>query len=152
VDGPPQFARVVHDGIGALGRPEHGPDGLFELGPVADLVGRPVAGLQRAPGGELRAHVDGLDALGHVDRALGQVPALVWGQLTGSSGHPVVAVAVNGVIGGGGPTFLDRSSPNRFAVLVPDRLFRQGQNRLELFTVDGHGSTARLHPVGLAAT
>ena len=152
VDGPSQFARVVHDGIGALGRPEHGPDGLFELGPVADLVGKPVAGMQRVAGGELRAHVDGLDAFGRVDRRLGQVPALVWGQLAGAAGHPVVAVAVNGVIGGGGPTFFDRSSPNRFAVLVPDRLFRQGQNRLELFTVDGHGSAARLHPVGLSGT
>jgi hypothetical protein len=151
VDGPPQFTRVVHDGIGALGRPEHGPDGLFELGPVADLVGMAVADLPRAPDSGLRAHVDGVDAFGHVDRARGQVPALVWGELAGSSGRPVVAVAVNGVIGGGGPTFLDRSSPNRFAVLVPDRLFRQGQNRLELFTVDGHGGTARLHPVGLAA-
>jgi hypothetical protein len=151
VDGPSQFARVVHGGIGALGRPEHGPAGLFELGPVADLVGRPVAGLRQAAGGGLRAHVDGLDAFGRVDR-LGQLPALVSGQLAGSSGHPVVAVAVNGVIGGGGPTFLDRSSPNRFAVLVPDRLFRPGQNRLELFTVDGHGGAAVLHPVGTSAT
>lgn len=153
VDGPSQFSRVVHNGIGVLGRPEHGPDGLFEVGPVADLVGRPVAAMARAPGGQERAHLDGLDAFGHVDRQRGKVPALVWGQLSGAAGgHPVVAIAVNGVLGGGGPTFLDRSSPNRFAMLVPDRLFHQGQNRVELFVVDGHGATARLHPVALSGT
>jgi hypothetical protein len=152
VDGPPQFSRVVHGGIGVLGRPEHGAAGLFELGPVADLVSKPVAGLQRAPAGGLHAQVDGLDLFGHVDRQHGKVPALVWGQLAGASGNPVVAVAVNGMIGGGGPTFVDRSTPDRFAVLVPDRLFRQGQNRVELFTVDGHGPTARLHPVSLTGT
>ena len=64
----------------------------------------------------------------------------------------MVAVAVNGMIGGGGPTFADRSSPNRFAVMVPDRLFHQGQNRVELFVVDGLGPSARLHPVTLSGT
>jgi len=153
VDGPSQFARVVHDGIGALGRPEHGPAGLFEVGPVADLVGKPVTGMRRLAGGDLRAQVDGLDAFGNVDPRKGKVPALVWGQLAGGDGgHPVIAVAVNGMIGGGGPTFADRSSPNRFAVLVPDRLFHQGQNRVELFVVDGHGPTARLYPVTLSGT
>ncbi len=152
VEGPAQFARVVHNGIGALGRPEHGADGLFELGPVADLVGTQVAGMQRVAAGAVHAQVDGLDLFGHVDRQQGKVPALVWGQLAGSLGHPVVAVAVNGVIGGGGPTFVDRAAPNRFAVLVPDRLFRQGQNRVELFTVDGHGSSARLHPISISGT
>ena len=49
----------------------------------------------------------------------------------------MVAIAVNGVIGGVSETFAaGRSWPTRFSTIVSDSLLRPGGNRLQLFLVD----------------
>jgi hypothetical protein len=62
----------------------------------------------------------------------------------------VVAVAVNGVIGGVSETFASgRSPPTRFSAMISDSLLRPGGNRLQLFLVDPAGGEQRLRPLTL---
>lgn len=62
----------------------------------------------------------------------------------------MVAIAVNGVIGGVSDTFASgRSPPTRFSAMVADNLLRPGGNRLQLFLVDAGAAQQRLRPLTL---
>jgi hypothetical protein len=152
VDGPPNLTRALRGPTDTVARAREGPAGLFKVGPFADLVGKPVDPRWVVDGGGA-AKVHDLAAFAHVEPGRGKVPALVWGELTsrGGAGTPAgVVVALNGTVAGGGPTFPERDT-TRFAAVVPDRLFVQGANRLELFLAEGATVTAgiRLHRVAL---
>jgi hypothetical protein len=121
--------------------------------PDADLVGSRVDDLAVTGSGGT-ARVLGLRDYDHVDPASGWVPAQVSGQLInpapGGQPRPVVAIAVNGVIGGVSDTFASgRSPPTRFSAMVADNLLRPGGNRLQLFLVDAGAAQQRLRPLTL---
>ena len=85
---------------------------------------------------------------------MNSVPAQVSGQLIsrapGGPARPVLAIAVNGVIGGVSETFASgRSPPTRFSAMVSDTLLRPGGNRLQLFLVDADAGQPRLRPLTL---
>jgi hypothetical protein len=87
-----------------------------------------------------------------VDLTKGTVPAQVAGALRaqGGTAAPLKLVfAVNGTIGAVGETFHEGDDPMKFAAMVPDSLFKQGANRLQLFVLDGGDASALLHPVSL---
>jgi hypothetical protein len=153
LEGPAHHA-IALDGVSdRLLRPQGGYLGWFETGRHADLVGRRVQALPAASGAGT-ARVVGLGDYRHVDLAGGPVPALVAGQLGGTAPglapRPVVVAAVNGVIGGVADTYASGGSrPTRFAVMVPDSLMRQGDNRLELFVLGASEGRPRLHPLRL---
>jgi hypothetical protein len=73
---------------------------------------------------------------------------MVVGEIDGASSvpDPAIAVAVNGTIGGVSEVFR-RGDARSFAAMVPDFLFRQDGNRVELFEVDPSGGTPRLRPI-----
>ena len=151
VDAPTYWARALRGMTDRVARPRDGLDGLFEVGPDADLVWRRV-GRFRVAGGGAAAEVDHLTDFRKVDPAGGSVPALVSGRLTaGGAPSATVAVAVNGVIGSVGRAFHQGSTPMEFAGVVPDRLFRPGGNTLQLFLVERKGADVTLHPVALTA-
>jgi arylsulfatase A-like enzyme len=152
-EGPANQAVVLRGVTDRVLRPQDGYLGWFRFGPHADLVGRRVGDLTVAGDGGT-ARVIGLDDYRHVDPASGRVPAHVGGQLTrtapGTPARPSVAVAVNGVIGGVSGTFASGDSPPTwFAAMVPDTLFRPGDNELQLFLLDGAGGQQRLRPLAL---
>jgi hypothetical protein len=60
---------------------------------------------------------------------------------------PAIAVAVNGTIGGVSEIFRSSDDVRHFAAMVPDFLFRQEGNRVELFEVDPSGGAPRLRPI-----
>jgi hypothetical protein len=153
VDGRAGQAVVLRGATDRLLRPQDGYLGWFAFGPHADLVGRRVDDLAVTGGGGT-ARVLGLGDYAHVDPASGWVPAQVSGQLIspapGRPTRPVVAIAVNGVIGGVSETFTaGRSSPTRFSTMVPDTLLRPGGNRLQLFLVDTDAGQPRIRPLTL---
>jgi hypothetical protein len=82
------------------------------------------------------------------------VPAQVGGQLkevaSGIPARPPVVVALNGVIGGVSETFASGDAqPTWFSAMVPDTLFRPGDNQLQLFLLSTTGGQQRLHPLTL---
>jgi hypothetical protein len=91
-----------------------------------------------------------------IDPASGEVPALVSGKLTSPlpPAGSTVLVAVNGSIGGESKLFPDRPGEpaGKFAVIVPDFLFKAGDGRrqLQVFVVDRSGGSPRLQPVALS--
>ncbi|MCZ7536515.1 MAG: hypothetical protein M5T61_11825 [Acidimicrobiia bacterium] len=60
----------------------------------------------------------------------------------------MIAVAVNGVIGGWGPTFASTvEHVSNFWTLIPDSLLRDGRNELELYEISGPVGDVTLSPV-----
>jgi Sulfatase len=152
VDGPANRALVLRGITDRFARPEHGPAGLFQVGPFADLVGRAPEAVGLAAGGGLAARLHNPENLR--DRSpSGTVPALISGALTGPAppGPVPLAVAVNGTIGAVGLTFAQDDDPQTFAVMVPDALLRPSGNRVRLYQVERTPAGPRLHPVELVA-
>jgi hypothetical protein len=118
--------------------------------PLPGVVGKPVGQFQVRDGGPV-AKVKLLDAFSKVDPNSGRLPAFVWGTLPGQVGTGgLVAVAVNGRIGALAPTARESADKTWFAGLVDDEnLYKPGANKLELFLVDGGGTT--LTRLGLQA-
>ena len=111
-------------------------------------LGRPPGREQRG-GARLEPHEN--EHLKAVDPTTGTVPTLVTGALTGPLPAALVpvAVAVNDTIGAVGLTFTQDATPQSFAMVVPDRLFRPGANRVQLYRVEQTRAGTRLHPIEL---
>jgi hypothetical protein len=95
-------------------------DGIYRFGPRPDLIGKRVG-----PGGRTVS----------VDFGSGFVPAHVAGTIPGGrpGGGRTVAVAVNGRVVATGVTFtLAGADEEQYSVIVPERAFREGRNRVEL--------------------
>jgi hypothetical protein len=146
VDGPPNLAAALEGGRlppHPEVRPQLGAEpgrGLTRLGPRADLVGRPLGGLQVSDGGPT-ASLDGLAAFRDVRPDRGQVPAYVQGTVpAGVAPGTLLALAVNGRI-----QTVARVAPEgsagtlRFAGMLPGSAFTAGANRLEVLAVEGAG-------------
>jgi Sulfatase len=106
-------------------------DGMYAFGPRPDLLGRAVA-----PGGRRVS----------VDPATGFIPAHVAGTIPDGprGGGRTVAVAVNGRVTATGVTFtLEGADEEQYSLIVPERAFRKGSNRIRVLLVSGD----RLKPV-----
>ena len=120
------FPRVLRGTAAELG-PITDVASLFRVGPHADLIGREAPS---APA-EGTAVVDDLDRYAAVDRASGVVPSLLTGRLSREA--DAIAVGLNGHIVAVSGTF--RDGDLRFAALIPDDVFRDGENQLQLYVV-----------------
>jgi hypothetical protein len=125
----------------AVGDPD--PLRLYRVGPRGALVGRPLTDFTVAGRSGARLSVDDAAAFANIDLRTGTVPALVTGALDRKG--TVVAV-VNGVVAGTSPTFRDGDEPQRFALMVPTRLMRQGPNELAFYVLDPDADRT-LHPL-----
>jgi hypothetical protein len=99
--------------------------GIYRFGPRPDLVGELVPARGR--------HV-------RVDSASGFIPSHAAGTIPDGprGGGRTVAVAVNGRIVATGLTFtLEGASEEQYSVIVPERAFREGANRVQLLLVEG---------------
>jgi sulfatase-like protein len=116
---------------------------LYRLGPAQHLIGRRVAALPSAPGGE-RGLVDRAGAYRRVDPATGVVPAFVTGRL-----HPrepdrlPLAVAIDGRIRAT-TTSWRQAGQTRFSAIVPPSSLPAGAHAVAVFAV---GPGDRLRPV-----
>jgi hypothetical protein len=116
----------------------------------AELVYRDPATVGPIGGAAANAKLDDWKRYRRIDPGSGQVPALVSGKLTSPlpPAGSTVLVAVNGRIAGESKLFPDRpgDSAGRFAVIVPDFLFRAGDGRrqLQVYVVDRSGGSPRL--------
>ena len=135
---PARWRPVVRRGYAAeIARP--GRRGLFAVGPHADLVGKPVAGLTLGAPSPVTAdlHEESVP-LGDVDPATGTLPAAVFGDLDRPVGaEPGWLVAsVNGTIAGVVGA-MPADGRWRFAGVLDDATFRPGRNDVALYEVRG---------------
>jgi Sulfatase len=154
VDAPRNLALALRGVTDRVARPQEGQDGLFKVGPFAELVGRRPEAVGLAGDSGLVARLNDPEKLQDVDPGGGTVPALVSGALTRgpSGGRPVsLAVAVNGRIGAVGVTFTQADTPHTFATVVPASLFQPGGNRVRLYQVTRTADGVRLRPVEVPA-
>jgi Sulfatase len=148
LDGPSNLALALRGVTDRLLRPQDGPIGLYRVGRHGMLVGRSTAAVGPAGRSSLQATITPPTDLRTIDPSSGQVPAMVTGRLDGATAvrDPAIAVAVNGTIGGVSEVYRTGDAPS-FAAMVPDFLFREGRNRIELFEVDPAGRRPRLRPL-----
>jgi Sulfatase len=155
-DGPPNFSIVLQGETDSLVRASEGVKGLYRFGTFADLVYRDPASVGPIGGAAASAEMDDWKRYRKIDPGSGEVPALVSGRLTSTlpPAGSTVLVAVNGRIGGESKLFPDRpgDAAGKFAVIVPDFLFKAGDGRrqLQVYVVDRSGGSPRLRPVALS--
>ncbi|HEX2088861.1 MAG TPA: sulfatase-like hydrolase/transferase [Actinomycetota bacterium] len=115
---------------------------LYEIGPARGFIGRPVGSLLVGPraSGVAELHVP---VPNRVDPARGPLPGLIVGTLESPERADSVVIALNGTVAGRSPLFREGQGPTRFMSLLPERAFRIGSNRVEMFLMrDGV-----LHPL-----
>jgi hypothetical protein len=155
-DGPSNFSIVLQGETDSLVRASEGVKGLYRFGAFADLVYREPASVGPIGGAPASAEVDDWRRYWRLDPRSGELPALVSGKLTSPlpPAGSTVLVAVNGRIGGESKLFADRpgDASGKFAVIVPDFLFKAGDGRrqLQVYVVDRSGGGPRLQPVALS--
>lgn len=116
------------------------PDGLFRIGPYQDLFGVAVSDLsvQSSSGAEMT--LDHPDRFTDVDLDDSFVPALIEGSIesvpAGEEESTYLALSVNGTVYGFARTY-EADGDVRFTAMVPEHAIVEGDNRIELFIVDG---------------
>jgi hypothetical protein len=143
----PEFKRRIRASLerkihlfGSNGRPP----GLFRIGPHPELIGRPVAGLPRAP---VRADINEPDTYASVHLRSDFLPAHLTGTIHRRGGPRVLdlAAALNGRIVAVGQSFrLGGNKDENFSILLPEGAFREGANRVQLLSVTDEGGALRL--------
>jgi hypothetical protein len=126
--------RYQHAVFGFGGR---GP-GLFGIGPATALKGRRTTRLRLARRRGPRARLIGARELRNVRLRTRFRPSLVAGYISGGrrGARRTIAVAVNGRIAATGRSFYLRGDRREtFALLVPERAFVEGRNRLQVLAV-----------------
>ncbi|MEJ7561317.1 MAG: sulfatase-like hydrolase/transferase [Ilumatobacteraceae bacterium] len=141
--------QVVFDIAAAKAEQFGGDDwiGLAAVGEHRDLVGRDVAALDVGDPSELSASLDQESLLADLPTSDGTMPFVLAGTVRGDEPSSELVVAVNGriagVVGGYRPAV---SGQWEFTGYVAD-LYREGANEVDLYEVNGSGSTATLHEV-----
>jgi hypothetical protein len=113
---------------------EGGWSGVYRGGPHAELVGRPLTGLDVETADGLRLDLDGRALLEDYDPRWPVSPAYVTGRVEGAASELDLAVAVNGRIATTTRTY-EASGEVRFAAFVPEETLRSGRNDVEILTV-----------------
>ena len=145
VDASEGWSRLTERTIDAF-LPSSGPLRSWRVGPRPDLVGRPIDQLEVVAASTARAVLD-TDGFDDVDPRSQPLPALVTGHLDDADGGEVLAFSLNGTVAAVAPTFTWGGQDDAFAVLLPEELFRPGENRLEVHSV---GPDDRLAPVAIS--
>jgi hypothetical protein len=155
-DGPEGYRDVLASGP----RVAPGDDELrlFRHGDFGDLVGQRVDELEVGDPVEQDVVLRETDDFRDVDPDAEQVPAYVSGEVRGED-ELVVAVALNGVVGGWGRTtpdgidfeeperLADAASRQQFSVVLPPSLLRAGDNELSAYLVEGPPEDVTLVPL-----
>ena len=122
---------------------------MYRIGPNRGLLGTSTADYQVTRASDATARLDGETLYANVRPASGFVPARVVGEVEGTRpphGSPL-AIAVNGRIAATTRTFT-LGGRSRFAALVPETVFREGANGVDVFLVEPAAGGLRLRRLG----
>ena len=149
VDGPTGFQRLLdEEPAGEGGRDELR---FYRFGGWGPLVGRDVDELEVAGGARHSGRLDRASAYHDVDRTTGEVPAYVSGVVR-TSGRDVdtVVVAVNGTVAGWSHLHAGTPGAPDWYTMVPEWFLVEGDNRIELYSVEGTPDDPVLSPISLS--
>ena len=126
-----QREEVVERNLRLLGTGREGTDRLYRIGPRPELIGKPAS----AAGERLAVELSYAREYERIDPASGYIPTHVVGRVE-DGGEPGrdIAVAVNGKIVAVGNTFtlVVGDEGELISVMVPESVFREGRNRVEV--------------------
>jgi hypothetical protein len=159
-DGPAGYRDVL--GSGPRVAPGDDELRLYRHGDFGGLVGRRVDELEVDDPVERELVLREADEFRDVDPDAEQVPAYLSGEVRGDD-EVVVAVALNGVVGGWARTTPDgidfdepeqppdAASRQQFNLVLPSQLLRAGENDLQAYLVEGPPEDVTLVPLGSGA-
>jgi Sulfatase len=126
---------IIDRNLRLFGTGREGPDRIYRIGPHQELIGRPAS----AAGEKLPVDLSYATDYENVEPESGYIPTHVVGRVEGREepGRDI-AVAVNGTIAAVGNTFTLAvgDEGELVSVMVPESAFRQGANRVEVFSAD----------------
>lgn len=126
----------------ALFAPEPGVEGLFKIGPYAELVGQNVEHLAIGDEPSVQVVLDSPGRYEDLERDAAIIPALITGHVPSSDDidEPIhLAIAVNGTVHAVTRTYVDRGDV-KFTALLPEIAFQEGTNEVEVLVVSGSES------------
>ncbi len=126
---------------------------LYRIGERGELVGLSVAELDVGPDAGAGFELADAERFDDVELEAGTLPALVdgWIDLPApavGAERPEVAIALNGRIAAVGRSFPWEGHEHHFVGIVPEELFVEGVNRVELYLVEEVESEVQLRPFG----
>jgi hypothetical protein len=126
---------------------------LYRVGRFGPLVGRAVDDLDVGGAAPLTGRLDHAERYDNVDPTADVVPMYISGRLR-TKDPLVVAVGVNGVVGGWSEAHATGAARGRgtrtFHTVVPPALLRPGRNDIRLYAVQGTPDAPTLAPVELS--
>jgi hypothetical protein len=136
---------VVNDLVSRFGPPTEA-DGLFRIGPDREIVGQNVDSLAQTADAPIVIEVNRMGTAYSTDPDV-LVPCYLGGRigLSRQGAEPVrLAVGVNGVIRAVTRTYLIDGIRDRWAAMLPEAAFHEGENDVQFFVVSGESPDLRL--------
>jgi Sulfatase len=126
-----------------------GSDSMFRLGPHKELLGRSVATLEPTRVTDADVRLDDDSQFEDVRPASAFVPARIRGEIDAPSlrvGSPL-AIAVNGRVAAVTTSF-ERGGETRFTALVPETVFHERRNAVQIYSIEPAKAGVRLSLLG----
>ena len=121
------------------------PNGLFTIGQYPALIGKPIKTFVVGQDRHSVISIDQPERFTHVDLNTTFIPAYISGQFysgaTAAKPTPTLAVAINGTIQAVSQPWspLAEKDRGRWSALVPEEVFQQGHNDVEVFEIQRNG-------------
>ncbi|MDQ2676361.1 MAG: sulfatase-like hydrolase/transferase, partial [Actinomycetota bacterium] len=138
-------AEALERRVGELG---DGKDSLFAIGPSPELHGEAVAALAGEDADGAASIADGR-AIRDFEPGAGVVPARIAGGVTGVEPGDPLAISLDGRVAATTYAYAG-DYRTEFSAMVPPALIEPGNNRLEMFVIEGSGSELALRPLELS--
>ncbi len=143
-------AEMLARGADSLLRDDNPEHRWYDITDAGELVGRRVADVPSAGGGTVTATLDDATKLTSPPPGSAIVPSHLLGRITGgvdAAAHPLVAVAVNGVVAAVVPTYAEGTDPHRVEAILDPATIRTDGNEVRLYLVGGTEGARTLAPV-----
>ena len=115
-------------------------DWLVPKGPQSALIGKKITDLRVGQSSALRFHGEDVEYLGHVNPAMGFLPALFRAHILETDDRNLpIAIALNGRIWATTTTSEWDGKQNYFSVLLPPAAFKEGRNAVGVYRIEETG-------------
>lgn len=122
--------------------------GLFGIGPHREILDLPVSDLPAGEPAAVQIRLDQAEQYRRVDLESRYLPAQIFGRARMPGGdEPLdleLAIAVNGVVRAVTRTFTENGT--RFAAMVPEESFVEGENRVDVYVIERRDDRLVLRP------
>ena len=127
-------------------------DGLFAAGKYGSLVMQNTQSLLIGESASQRIELENIAQYRLVDTASDYLPAHLKGKIKTQSGEVInestnIAISLNGIIATTTSSFETDNNWGNFTAMLPEHLFIDGVNNIDLFLIDDSDEVISLHPI-----